>query len=115
MVSDGFLAAGYDYVIIDDCWASKERDSEGRLQPDPERFPNGIKNLSDYIHGKGLKFGIYGDYGTKTCGGYPGSINHLELDANTFADWGVDYLKLDGCYADQATMEEGDSEYFRQD
>lgn len=49
LVSDGFLAAGYEYVIIDDCWASKERDSEGRLQPDPERFPNGIKNLSDYV------------------------------------------------------------------
>lgn len=54
-----------------------------------------------------MKFGIYGDYGTKTCAGYPGSIDSLELDAKTFAEWGVDYLKLDGCYADESTMEEG--------
>ncbi|KAJ8924358.1 hypothetical protein NQ315_007154 [Exocentrus adspersus] len=88
LVSDGYLEAGYEYVIIDDCWASKKRDNNSRLQPDPDRFPNGIKALADYVHDKGLKFGIYGDYGTKTCAGYPGSIDHLELDAQTFADWG---------------------------
>ncbi|KAJ8974005.1 hypothetical protein NQ317_009422 [Molorchus minor] len=107
MSSDGYLEAGYEYVIIDDCWASKERDNDSRLQPDPERFPGGIKNLSDYIHSKGLKFGIYADYGTHTCAGYPGSIDYLKIDAQTFADWGVDYLKLDGCYADVETMPEG--------
>ncbi|XP_066155959.1 alpha-N-acetylgalactosaminidase-like [Euwallacea fornicatus] len=107
IVSDGFKDAGYEYVIIDDCWASKERDTKGRLQPDPKRFPNGIKSLADYIHGKGLKFGIYGDYGTLTCAGYPGSLKYLQLDAQTFADWGVDYLKLDGCNSDISTMEAG--------
>ncbi|XP_044265699.1 alpha-N-acetylgalactosaminidase-like [Tribolium madens] len=110
MASDGFLDAGYEYVIVDDCWLAMERDSEGRLQPDPGRFPSGIKALADYVHAKGLKFGIYEDYGTKTCGGYPGSIDHLALDAQTFADWGVDYLKLDGCYADLDGMEDGYAE-----
>ncbi|CAG9766354.1 unnamed protein product [Ceutorhynchus assimilis] len=108
MVSDGFKDAGYEYVMIDDCWASKERDNvTGRLQPNPDRFPSGIKALANYIHDKGLKFGIYADYGTLTCAGYPGSIDHLELDAQTFADWGVDYLKFDGCNSDVMTMESG--------
>lgn len=107
MVSDGYLAAGYEYVMIDDCWTSHERDSKGRLQPDPDRFPYGIKNLSDYIHSKGLKFGIYADYGTKTCGGYPGSIDHLKIDADTFAEWEVDYLKFDGCYSDWIFIDRG--------
>ncbi|KAH1006647.1 hypothetical protein HUJ05_007357, partial [Dendroctonus ponderosae] len=107
MVADGFKSAGYEYVIIDDCWASKERDNNSRLQPDPLRFPSGIKALSDYVHAKGLKFGIYADYGTKTCAGYPGSIEYLKLDAQTFADWGVDYLKLDGCHSDVLSMEAG--------
>ncbi|XP_030748155.1 alpha-N-acetylgalactosaminidase-like [Sitophilus oryzae] len=107
MASDGYLAAGYEYIIIDDCWASKSRDSENRLQSDPDRFPSGIKALADYVHSLGLKLGIYGDYGTYTCGGYPGSIDYLELDADTFAQWGIDYLKLDGCYAETDGMEEG--------
>ncbi|KAL1502107.1 hypothetical protein ABEB36_007301 [Hypothenemus hampei] len=107
IVNNGFKDAGYEYVIIDDCWASKERDNNSRLQPDPKRFPSGIKALADYMHGKGLKLGIYADYGTKTCAGYPGSIEFLELDAQTFADWEVDYLKLDGCYSDILTMELG--------
>lgn len=100
MVSDGYHAAGYEYVIIDDCWLAPERDSEGRLQPDPERFPHGIKALADYIHGKGLKFGIYEDFGTHTCGGFPGSEYYLQNDAQTFANWTVDYFKMDGCYSD---------------
>ncbi|XP_057661411.1 alpha-N-acetylgalactosaminidase-like isoform X2 [Diorhabda carinulata] len=107
MLSDGYLDAGYEYVIIDDCWFSHKRDSEGRLQPDSDRFPYGIKSLADYIHSKGLKFGIYADYGIFTCAGYPGSLNHLEIDANTFADWGVDYLKFDGCYSDYITIDKG--------
>ncbi|KAJ3649625.1 hypothetical protein Zmor_021356 [Zophobas morio] len=107
LVSDGYLEAGYEYLIIDDCWMSKERDSEGRLQPNATRFPSGIKALSDYVHDKGLKFGIYADYGTKTCAGYPGSHGYLEIDAKTFADWGVDYLKLDGCYADLTDLQPG--------
>lgn len=108
MVSDGYLAAGYEYVMIDDCWMSFERDPKSfRLQPNATRFPSGIKALSKYIHSKGLKFGIYADYGTHTCGGYPGSLNYLSIDAQTFADWEVDYLKFDGCYVDQSEMEEG--------
>ncbi|KAF6026996.1 NAGA [Bugula neritina] len=99
MAADGFKDAGYEYVSIDDCWFASERDSNGRLQPDSTRFPSGMKALGDYIHKLGLKFGIYEDIGTKTCAGYPGSYNHIELDAQTFADWGVDMLKLDGCYA----------------
>ncbi|KAJ8962659.1 hypothetical protein NQ318_001053 [Aromia moschata] len=107
MIEDGYLSAGYEYVIIDDCWSAPERTSDGKLQADPERFPNGIKALADHVHNLGLKLGIYGDYGEFTCQGYPGSIDHLELDAKTFAEWKVDYLKLDGCYADSENMEEG--------
>lgn len=107
MVSEGYLAAGYEYLVIDDCWLSHKRDENNKLQPDPKRFPNGIRKLADYVHSKGLKFGIYEDYGTLTCGGFPGSINHLELDANTFAEWTIDYVKLDGCYADVKSMDSG--------
>ncbi|XP_057667713.1 alpha-N-acetylgalactosaminidase-like isoform X2 [Diorhabda carinulata] len=107
MVSDGYLEAGYEYIMIDDCWTSKERDNNGRLLPDPDRFPYGIKNLSDYIHSKGLKFGIYADYGTETCAGYPGSIDHLKTDADTFAEWEVDYLKFDGCNSDWIFIDKG--------
>lgn len=98
IVSEGYKDAGYEYVNIDDCWLAKERDPKTmRLMPDPERFPSGMKALADYMHNKGLKLGIYEDFGTKTCAGFPGSEYYLELDAQTFADWGIDYLKLDGC------------------
>lgn len=107
LAQDGYLAVGYEYVNIDDCWMAKERDSDGRLVADPVRFPNGIKKLADYVHSKGLKLGIYEDFGIKTCGGYPGSKFYMELDAQTFADWGVDSLKLDGCYSGIADMTEG--------
>ncbi|ELU14039.1 hypothetical protein CAPTEDRAFT_154474 [Capitella teleta] len=100
MSSGGYLEAGYEYVNIDDCWLAKERGPDGRLRADPDRFPSGIKGLADYVHSKGLKLGIYEDFGTKTCAGYPGSEYYLQMDAQTFADWGVDYLKLDGCYSD---------------
>lgn len=69
IVADGYLAAGYEYIIVDDCWLAPTRDANGRLQPDPVRFPSGIRGLADYVHSKGLKFGIYEDYGTLTCGG----------------------------------------------
>jgi alpha-L-fucosidase len=98
-VSRGLKDAGYQYVNIDDCWALPQRNAQGNLVPDPARFPNGIKSLADYVHGKGLKFGIYTSAGTKTCNtaGFPGGLGHEQQDANLFASWGVDYLKYDNC------------------
>ncbi|XP_050821034.1 alpha-galactosidase A isoform X2 [Gopherus flavomarginatus] len=108
MVSDGWKDVGYEYVCIDDCWMSLTRDHQDRLQPDPERFPSGIRKLADYVHSKGLKLGIYGDVGNKTCAGFPGSYGYYDLDAQTFADWGVDLLKFDGCnYGTQDQLAEG--------
>ena len=97
MVSSGMKAAGYQYVNIDDCWMAKERDAQGNLQADPVRFSHGIKQLSDYVHAKGLKLGIYSSAGTKTCEGLPASLDHEVADAKKFAEWGVDYLKYDNC------------------
>jgi alpha-galactosidase len=97
IVSSGLKQAGYQYVNIDDCWSEKQRGPDGRLVPDPVKFPDGIKGVADYVHSKGLKLGIYGDAGTATCAGYPGSLGHEVLDAQTWADWGVDYLKYDNC------------------
>ncbi|XP_047440750.1 alpha-galactosidase A [Mugil cephalus] len=107
MVKEGWKEAGYEYVCIDDCWPSHQRDAKGRLQADPKRFPQGIKKLADYVHSKGLKLGIYADVGTRTCAGYPGSLGHYETDAQTFADWDVDLLKFDGCYMDWTFLGEG--------
>ncbi|CAB4055900.1 Alpha-N-acetylgalactosaminidase,Alpha-galactosidase A [Lepeophtheirus salmonis] len=101
LVSQGFKDVGYEYIIIDDCWLSRTRDKDGKLQPDPERFPSGIKALADYVHNLGLKFGIYEDFGTHTCAGYPGILNSLKKDAFTIAEWEVDYLKVDGCYVNE--------------
>jgi alpha-galactosidase len=89
--------AGYEYVVIDDCWQANARDQNGDLQPDPQRFPAGMKALADYVHSLGLKFGIYSDAGAQTCGGRPGSWGHEFQDARQFARWGVDYLKYDWC------------------
>lgn len=100
IVAEGYKDAGYEYVNIDDCWPARERDANHRLQSDPERFPHGIKALADYIHSKGLKFGIYEDFGKKTCDGFPGSEYYLQLDAETFAQWEVDYLKFDTCFSE---------------
>lgn len=97
MVSTGLLDAGYNWVNVDDCWPLHERDEDDRLQWDPELFPNGMIWLGKYIKERGLKFGIYSDAGTLTCGEYPGSLGYEEIDAQTFAEWGVEYLKLDGC------------------
>uniref|UniRef100_A0A8C5PTV7 Alpha-galactosidase n=1 Tax=Leptobrachium leishanense TaxID=445787 RepID=A0A8C5PTV7_9ANUR len=98
MVFQGWLDAGYQYLCIDDCWLAPERDAQNKLQADPIRFPGGIKKLADYIHARGLRLGIYQDVGKKTCAGFPGSLDYYELDAQTFAEWGVDLLKFDGCY-----------------
>lgn len=89
---------GYEYVIIDDCWSLPKRDSDGNLVPDPVKFPRGIAAVADYVHSKGLKFGIYSCCGTLTCAGYPGSFEHEFQDAELFASWGVDYLKYDNCH-----------------
>lgn len=99
MAAGGLRDSGYQYVVIDDCW-QVARDAGGTVVADPERFPNGIKALADYVHSKGLKFGIYTDAGLKTCQGRPGSYGHEQQDARTFAAWGVDYTKVDWCYAD---------------
>jgi alpha-galactosidase len=96
MVASGMKAAGYDYVVIDDCWQGA-RDADGRIQPDAKRFPSGMKALGDYIHAKGLKFGIYSDAGKRTCAFRAGSRGHEFQDAQQYAAWGVDYLKYDWC------------------
>lgn len=98
MVSTGLKDAGYEYIVIDDCWSLRKRNAEGLIVPDPAKFPSGMKALADYIHSKGLKFGMYSCAGTQTCAGYPGSFDHEFVDAKTFADWGVDFLKYDFCY-----------------
>lgn len=98
LVESGLKDAGYEYVVIDDIWSLKERDENGRLVPDPEKFPHGMKYVSDYVHSKGLKFGMYSCAGYLTCAGYPGSYDHEWVDAQTFAEWGVDFLKYDFCF-----------------
>jgi alpha-galactosidase len=96
MVASGMKDAGYQYVVIDDCW-QVDRDGEGNIVADPERFPSGMKALADYMHSKGLKFGLYSDAGTATCQGRPGSRGYEFQDARRYAAWGVDYLKYDWC------------------
>jgi len=105
MVSSGMRDAGYQYVVIDDCWHGK-RDENGFIMADPQKFPSGIKALSDYVHSKGLKFGIYSDAGRMTCGKRPGSQGHEYQDALTYARWGVDYLKYDWCFTGTRNAEE---------
>lgn len=97
MVERGFLQAGYEYLVIDDCWAEMARGADGRLVPDAKKFPNGMKAVADYVHSKGLKFGMYSCAGVRTCAGYPASFDHEYVDAETFAEWGVDFLKYDFC------------------
>ncbi len=100
MVSSGMRDAGYRYVVLDDAWMAKERDGEARLVADPFKFPSGMKAIGDYIHSKGLKFGIYEDRGRLTCQQLPGTLGHEQIDMQTFADWGVDYIKMDSCFAE---------------
>jgi alpha-galactosidase len=99
MVASGMKDVGYQYVVIDDCWHGV-RDAHGDIQPDPKRFPSGMKAMADYVHARGLKFGIYSDAGTLTCASRPGSRGHEYQDAAQYAAWGVDYLKYDWCNTD---------------
>ncbi len=96
MAASGMREAGYQYIVIDDCWQGA-RDTQGNIQPDRKRFPSGIKKLADYVHSKGLKFGIYSDAGERTCGERPGSRGYEYQDARQYAAWGADYLKYDWC------------------
>ena len=98
MVATGMRDAGYEYLVIDDCWSMKERDKDGNLVADPVKFPNGMKAVADYVHSKGLKFGMYSCCGPLTCAGYPGSWGHEFDDAKFFANVGIDFLKYDNCY-----------------
>lgn len=97
MVSSGLAAAGYNYIVLDDGWMTKERDANGDLIPDPVKFPNGMKAVIDYVHNKGLKFGLYNCAGTQTCAGYPGTRGYEYQDARFYAKLGIDFLKYDWC------------------
>ena len=97
-VRDGYLECGYNHLILDDCWLERERDGAGNLVPDRQKFPRGIEPVIDYVHSRGLRFGIYECCGVRTCAGYPGSFEHEKQDAELFARWGVDYLKYDNCH-----------------
>ncbi len=115
MVSSGMRDAGYTYLVIDDAWMASERNQEGRLVADPEKFPSGMKALGDYIHSKGLKYGLYQDRGRMTCQQLPGSFEHERIDMETFAQWGVDYIKLDSCFAESnGRMSSEDYALYRQ-
>lgn len=92
MVDNGLLDAGYEYLVIDDCWSEKKRDENGMLVADRQKFPHGMKYVADYVHSKGLKFGIYSCYGILTCAGHPGRFGHEFDDAKYFAEVGVDLL-----------------------
>ena len=107
MVTSGMQDAGYEYIVIDDCW-QVDRDENGEIVVDKDRFPGGMKKLADYIHSKGLKFGIYSCAGSKTCAGRPAGRGHEFQDARTYARWGVDYLKYDWC---NTTTQEAKSSY----
>ena len=107
MASSGMKEAGYEYIVIDDCWQIS-RDENGEIVVDKERFPNGMKYVADYVHSKGLKFGIYSDAGSKTCAGRPGGLGHEYQDARTYAKSGVDYLKYDWC---NTTTQDAKSSY----
>jgi alpha-galactosidase len=96
MISSGMKGAGYEYIVIDDCWQIS-RDENGEIVPDKDRFPHGMKYVADYVHSKGLKFGIYSSAGTVTCQRRPGGFGHEYQDARTYARYGVDYLKYDWC------------------
>jgi len=107
MVSSGMKDAGYQYIVLDDGWMSMQRDSKtGDLVADPKKFPHGMKALSDYIHSKGLKFGLYNCAGTKTCAGYPGTRGYEYQDARLYSSWDVDYLKFDWCNTDGINAKE---------
>ena len=97
LVETGLREAGYEYVVVDDCWMADETDADGRLRADPEDFPSGMAALADYVHDRRLRFGLYSSAGSHTCQGYPASLGRERTHAKQFADWGVDYLKYDNC------------------
>ncbi|HEX3080900.1 MAG TPA: glycoside hydrolase family 27 protein, partial [Puia sp.] len=105
-VSSGMRDAGYRYFVLDDGWMAMERDHSGSLIADPVKFPHGMKAFADYVHSKGLKFGIYNCAGSKTCAGYPGTRGHEYEDARLYASWGVDFLKYDWCNTDSLNAPE---------
>ena len=107
LASEGYLEAGYKTISVDDCWSSLDgRDSKTqRLVANSTRFPSGMKDLGDYIHSKGVNYGLYTAESDRTCAGYLGSKGYEEIDAHTFLEWGVDYLKVDGC---------GDPDYYEE-
>ncbi|KXS16373.1 glycoside hydrolase family 27 protein [Gonapodya prolifera JEL478] len=98
MVAEGYLEAGYQYLNLDDCWQISRDPVSNKIAADPKTFPSGIKALADYVHAKGLKLGLYSDAGVMTCASRPGSLGFEEIDAATYAEWGVDYLKYDNCH-----------------
>jgi alpha-galactosidase len=106
MVNSGMKDAGYTYIVLDDGWMAKERNKNGDLVPDPQKFPNGLKPVIDYVHSKGLKFGLYNCAGTQTCAGYPGSRGYEYQDARLYASLEVDYLKYDWCNTEGITAKE---------
>ena len=110
----GLKDLGYTHVNIDDCWSLKNRNSTGHLVADPAKFPKGIDGLAKEIHGMGLKLGLYGDAGTLTCAGYPGSYSYEQKDAETLAAWEVDYWKFDNCLTEKVYTNKGikASEYY---
>jgi hypothetical protein len=115
MVESGMLEAGYEYLVLDDAWMAAERDKDGRLQADPDKFPEGMKAIGEYIHSKGLLYGIYQDRGSRTCQQLPGSLGHEEIDMKTFVEWGVDYIKMDSCFAESnGRMSSEDYRIFRE-
>jgi alpha-galactosidase len=97
LLRTGMREAGYEYIVLDDCWQIG-RDSAGNILADPLKFPSGIKSLADYLHSKGFKFGLYSCAGTMTCAKRPGSRGYEFADARQYALWGVDYLKYDWCH-----------------
>ena len=105
MATNGMKEAGYLYVVVDDCW-QVSRDENGTIVADPKLFPSGIKALADYVHSKGLKFGIYSDAGARTCDERPASQGYEFQDARTYASWGADYLKYDWCNTGTRNAEE---------
>lgn len=111
MVDKGLLAAGYDRLNLDDCWSKSSRESNGSLLWDTEKFPRGLPWLTSYLKSLGFNSGIYTDAGINSCGGYPGSYGYEELDAQSFAAWGFDYLKVDGCNMPSPTEQEYDLVY----
>ncbi|CAF1017728.1 unnamed protein product [Adineta ricciae] len=97
LISTGLAKAGYTYVNVDDCWASARDSTTKFIQPDPSTFPSGMAALADYVHSRGLLFGLYSDAGYETCAGRPGSFGYEDIDAHVYAQWKVDYLKYDNC------------------